>query len=1102
MPVLTSYRIILFFDSTQPLAFPDEQYDLAQRLAHKWGVTPIGLSELAPALAAGNAQSVLVNCHGSYFPEALWLEFLAFLERGGNWMNIGGPPLRHVGNVDSVHLDQPGRNAAHRELGLYHHPLVSGKRLHRYQLNPYFSELTELSLDLPLQDIHECYFTLVNEVDRTKLDVFTHPIGEAQNVLMGRGEGDRPLAAPVLCLDHLWGRFNGSRWLLVNWELSPELLSAVTFTDWIDGLLKLCWAGAEKIILRPGFACYHPGENPVLQFYSIGSGLDSPCKVKVKGAAFDREDASQAEFSLEISLEDLGNSVEVPLPASSCNTPGFYHIRADLTSESGFHRQVETGFWRQNVAMVQSGPRFTVGNDFILKDDAPYPVMGTSYMASDVHRWYFLDPNPLVWQRDIEGFTRDGGLNLIRTGVWMGANYIMPHYGLGSEPALRAFEAFIHTCVTTETPVIFNLMAFSPSAGNGVSPWFDPASIRWQREFISLIVRRFRNCPWIIWDVINEPTLSDPNRLWYTRPNGDRYERAAWREWLAQKHGTVENLRRSWDASVNELPDFNAAPVPTEMDFVDQNWTLDEIHHQRAIDFRWFTQDHFRHWLQGHATVIQRLGHHQLITMGQDEGGLFERPNPPQHADVIDVTAIHSWTENDDILAVILQSRTPGVPHLFGETGAFPQDDPNKDIRKDEDYLWRLYERKFVYAFAARSAGNIHWIWNTAPRNSGEKEVAVGGLRASGSEKNEVIPLKMLAHFLRLAGPVFGESDPDPVCVLVPYANVYAPRNPTLDIVRNSLRTLYFDLNTSAYCASDIRPEQIGDAAVIIVPAPRTLTQSTWDILMEKARLGSTVIISGAIDYDEYWKWSPRLAPLGIVCNPLPEPVSRHEFCEIGASEYSVCFTHGKQDYIEKAILSETGKNDQVVIPIGNGHVIYCPLPLEIADHTDALCAHYLTGLKMAGVYPLFKGGEDPSVLVRPVVNDNAIIYTIISESDQSREVSFLDSTTGITISSRIDRRRAQLFVLDRHSSQLKSVYFSGKLQVDDLILESESTAVLTLGETEWQCIMGEGESALNVTGWSGSPLQGEFLIQLDQSSFLINPDNPHRFTVLNYLKI
>ena len=50
------------------------------------------------------------------------------------------------------------------------------------------------------------------------------------------------------------------------------------------------------------------------------------------------------------------------------------------------------------------------------------------------------------------------------------------------------------------------------------------------------VVERFKNVPWLCWDLINEPSFSNPDRLWKgNTPNGDPVELAAWRKWLARE---------------------------------------------------------------------------------------------------------------------------------------------------------------------------------------------------------------------------------------------------------------------------------------------------------------------------------------------------------------------------------------------------------------------------------------------------------------------------------------------------------------------------------------------------------------------------------------
>ena len=1040
--------------------------------------------DLAKNLETAGGSDTFLNSYGGFAPVDAWPAFLGFLERGGNWINLGGPPLRKPVSCEKgkTILPDTEQNAYHRELGLYHFPLVSGKRCSSFQANPKFAAVSNPEFQLKQTDIHEMYFTLVPEEDRTKLDVFTLPLGTTDPVIMGYGEGNRPLAAPVISLDQLWGRFAGSRWLLVNWQMTREIFTSPSFKKLLRELISLTMEGAGLTRLRPGLASYFQNEKASVKLTTFSPGSDSELPVTLAGTVKNRDGKILEEFSVATTLSEPQKDLDIKLDLEL--KPGYYEVSGKLEGPGNFSRNLKTGFWCHDEKVLKEGPSITAGSDFLEIDGVPTPVMGTSYMSSEVHRWFFIDPDPAVWEKDIQDISRSG-LNMIRSGIWMGSHYLMSEEGFGSKSALRAFDAFIQTACYYKIPVIFNLMAFSPGKGLGISPWFDPACIYWQRRLLDLLVSRYKNCPGLMWDIINEPTLSNPDRLWVVRPNGDPYEKTAWINWLKRKHGSIQSLRSAWDMSSAELPDFESAPFPDDLDFVDHNWTLDDIKHQKAIDYRWFTQDHFRDWLASHAFWIRSISPRQLITMGQDEGGLTDRPNPPQHSDVIDFTAIHSWSANDDVLPTILQSKTPGVPHLFGETGAFPQDDPNKDIRKDEYYLFRLYERKYLYAFAARSAGNIHWIWNTAPFNSGEKENAVGGLRSSGSEKNEVVPLKLLASFIHLNKGHFTQGEPDPVCIFVPYSSIFSPRHPSQLAIQNAIRTLYHDLNVQAYCVSEFHPETLGTPKLIIVPSPRVLTQSGWETLTDQLNKGTTVVLSGPVDSDEYWKNVSRLAHLGLKINPETQPVSREEYCTINNQQFTARFTHTSQDYLDKAVIQNADPNNHYILPVGKGKLIYSPYPLEAADNPEAMIAHYQCGLNAAGIQTLFSGAEDPAILVRPIVMKDTVLYTVISESDENRHVSFTHLETGTDMECSIPNRRAMLFMIDRKSGELLSAYGSGSLRVNELMLSSENTFVFSRMENQIVLTAGEGSAAIRITGLSVEKLASPYL-QVEKTGGLV----------------
>src|SRR5699024_10163854 len=59
----------------------------------------------------------------------------------------------------------------------------------------------------------------------------------------------------------------------------------------------------------------------------------------------------------------------------------------------------------------------TCGRDYFEKDGRPLPIVGMTYMTSDVARYFLFLPNPYRWDKDMAQMKR-AGINYIRTGIW------------------------------------------------------------------------------------------------------------------------------------------------------------------------------------------------------------------------------------------------------------------------------------------------------------------------------------------------------------------------------------------------------------------------------------------------------------------------------------------------------------------------------------------------------------------------------------------------------------------------------------------------------------------------------------------------------------
>ena len=86
-------RIVIVWDEGFPFVDAPEitKKSLSAALEPKHSVRFTPVSELPDALAEN--PDLFVNPYGSAFPKSSWPAFTRYLERGGNWVNLGGAPL-------------------------------------------------------------------------------------------------------------------------------------------------------------------------------------------------------------------------------------------------------------------------------------------------------------------------------------------------------------------------------------------------------------------------------------------------------------------------------------------------------------------------------------------------------------------------------------------------------------------------------------------------------------------------------------------------------------------------------------------------------------------------------------------------------------------------------------------------------------------------------------------------------------------------------------------------------------------------------------------------------------------------------------------------
>jgi hypothetical protein len=108
-----------------------------------------------------------------------------------------------------------------------------------------------------------------------------------------------------------------------------------------------------------------------------------------------------------------------------------------------------------------------VSRDWLRRDGRAFPVVGTTNMASDVHRKFLFEPNPHVCEMARRG------VNFVRTGLWTAWARAMLDPGAADEGVLSALEAYVLSAARHGIEVCFTFFAFQPPAFGGSHPFLD-----------------------------------------------------------------------------------------------------------------------------------------------------------------------------------------------------------------------------------------------------------------------------------------------------------------------------------------------------------------------------------------------------------------------------------------------------------------------------------------------------------------------------------------------------------------------------------------------------------------------------------------------------
>jgi hypothetical protein len=941
------------------------------------------VAELSMALEG--ADGVLVWRHGSAFPAELWPSFVQFLENGGSFLYLGGEPFtRPVVGEPGDRIVQPRTVSLLKELRLNQcyridvgghvltHEATPGKALPSRPLEPgTWASILEPRLSDTRDSDHE-------DGAPGARDALVRPL----SFVRSEEASPFPAASGAFAIDRLRGRYAGGRWVF-------HLVSTPPTPDELARLLEETRRPPVDVRVDPTLGCFHEGERPsvlIRAYCPREEGVGEwPVRLEVRGPVPVSGAADGPPVRFEATLRRGRHAVgQVALPLEE--KPGLYVVTARCEGVVA-----TTGFWILDEELFASGDELSFDGHTLLRNGRPEPVIGTTTMSSTVHRKFLFEPDAAAWDATFRELA-SLDINLVRTGAWSAYRKISLDPHVVDEAWLRALEAYYLTARRHGIPVLFTFFAFVPESFGGVSPYFDPRSLEGQEAYLTAVAERFSSAREMLWDLINEPSFASPEKLWSCRPCGDAFEAAAFREWLRERYGAVGEGSRSWEDEVRSrwrlLPDESIGP-PTDDDYAERH-VMQKHRPYRAREYSHFAQDAFGVWIDRMTAALGTAGSEAAITVGQDEGGLLERPNPLFHHHQVDFTSIHTWWANDHLVWDGLLAKARGKPLLVSETGIMQRELLSGEALRNPETAARLLSRKIGSAFASGAFGLVQWCYEVNPFMASDNEVAIGLKRVDGSYKPEHAVLRRFAAFVARNRQRFEQYEEPDVVLVWPNADHYSPRPLAVEATRRAVEILVEELGIPVQVVPEYRAHEIKGARLIVLPACRGISDGAWEAILSRIDEGATLLCSGWFETDDAQRPAVRL-------RARQRPLARWE--EIPAAGTGPpSFLEYPLPIYESWCAAEEG-TPPGGLARGKGRIHHAAVPLEWAFKSPAQLRFYEESLESAGVVPDASIlDRSPGLLVRVLRFRDGRLVVAINESSRRGSFSLLDRPVPVSV--------------------------------------------------------------------------------------------------------
>src|SRR5437588_2110024 len=252
--------------------------------------------------------------------------------------------------------------------------------------------------------------------------------------------------------------------------------------------------------------------------------------------------------------------------------------------------------------------------------------------------------------------------------------------------------------------------------------------------------------------------------------------------------------------------------------------------------------------------AIRAAGSQQLVTVGQDEGGIQDRLSPAFWGASVDFTTNHSWWQDDHIVWDSLAAKQPAEAMLIQETGLQRGLNLDETARRTLENEAALLERKIAASFI-QGSGAIEWLWNTNSYMTEGNETPIGAVRTDYTEKPETSLLRAFAQFApSLQEHLRDPQTPDIAIVTSQAAQFSVLAEFQLSAQQRAVRALAYDDHLAAYIVAENQIEKLGTPKLAILPSPQALGEAAWKALLNYVEAGGNLLVTGPVDHDEQWR--------------------------------------------------------------------------------------------------------------------------------------------------------------------------------------------------------------------------------------------------------